>query len=725
MLDYALNISLLALGFGFVIFWHELGHFLAAKYVGIKVEQFAVGFGNALLAWRKGVGVRVGTTRPEYEKRIKEHLATKAAKDSSAELSSDTNLSTEQIDAASKELGLGETEYRLNWIPLGGYVKMLGQDDMNPNAVSADPRAYPQKSVGARMLVISAGVIMNIILAAALFMILFTMGHRVPPAVIGGLIAGSPAQRVTHVVDGKTVVRSLEVGDQILELDGTKQDDWTKVGLTAALADASEPTSIAIRHVDGKTATYLIAPEKDPVGRGGGRGFLQLGVEQPRSLQGPDPKKAKLNESEEELRALYPEDFFAIKPGDKIIGVDGQTLNPEDPKDGGINDYYKLDRAVQAAGRAGGRPVELTVQREGGAIEKIVATPRISPAFGKEPLNFAGMLPRTTVGAIQADTGTFRKRPVPAKKVLKPGDVVVRIVSANDPVNDPTFDELTKTLNRAANGGNHIEMTVLRDEQPQTVTIKEFKKVDEDRYGLGFSPGYDTAHAVVAGTLEDSPAAKAGIPSGATITSVNGTAVKNWFEIQRIIAESPLGQPLQITATKDDKPATFQLTLAESHRDAARNARYLIAPVLALVEQNMVRQAKNPLQAAWWGVTETRDFILQFYVTIRRMFDGSVSYTNLMGPLGIFSAGTQFAFKGMDWLIWFLAMISANLAVVNFLPIPVVDGGHFVFLLMEKVQGKPVSQRMQSIAQVVGLALLLGVFLLVTYQDISRMVSTY
>src|SRR3954469_21604458 len=65
----------LALGFGFVIFWHELGHFLAAKWVGIKVEQFAVGFGQAVLAWRKGVGVRVGTTRPEYERRVNEYLA--------------------------------------------------------------------------------------------------------------------------------------------------------------------------------------------------------------------------------------------------------------------------------------------------------------------------------------------------------------------------------------------------------------------------------------------------------------------------------------------------------------------------------------------------------------------------------------------------------------------------------------------------------------------------
>jgi regulator of sigma E protease len=67
-------LGLLALGFGFVIFWHELGHFLAAKWAGVKVEQFAVGFGQALLSWRKGLGWRVGSSRTEYEKRAREYL---------------------------------------------------------------------------------------------------------------------------------------------------------------------------------------------------------------------------------------------------------------------------------------------------------------------------------------------------------------------------------------------------------------------------------------------------------------------------------------------------------------------------------------------------------------------------------------------------------------------------------------------------------------------------
>src|SRR6266566_1990263 len=195
-----LAIAGLVFGFGFVVFFHELGHFLAAKWVGIKVEQFAVGFGHALLAFRKGLGWRVGSTTKEYEERVKQHLLEKGQRA--------TDLSHTQFSAVAAELGLGETEYRLNWMPLGGYVKMLGQDDLNPNAQSDDPRAYNRKSIGARMFVVSAGVIMNIILAAIFFMIVFLMGFNVPPSMVGGITTNSPAQQA-----------GLQVGDRIEYLD--------------------------------------------------------------------------------------------------------------------------------------------------------------------------------------------------------------------------------------------------------------------------------------------------------------------------------------------------------------------------------------------------------------------------------------------------------------------------------------------------------------------------
>src|SRR5881275_3246300 len=79
--EQTLNILLLVFGFGFVIFWHELGHFLAAKWAGVKVEQFAVGFGQALLSWRKGLGYSWGSTATKVEEALKRERETHAADD--------------------------------------------------------------------------------------------------------------------------------------------------------------------------------------------------------------------------------------------------------------------------------------------------------------------------------------------------------------------------------------------------------------------------------------------------------------------------------------------------------------------------------------------------------------------------------------------------------------------------------------------------------------------
>src|SRR5436190_3060220 len=102
-----LAIAALVFGFGFVVFFHELGHFLAAKWVGIRVEQFAVGFGQAILSWRKGVGVRFGNTQREYEKKLKEYVEKEEAQ---LGIKDRPNLSQEQLAHAAEKLGLGETE---------------------------------------------------------------------------------------------------------------------------------------------------------------------------------------------------------------------------------------------------------------------------------------------------------------------------------------------------------------------------------------------------------------------------------------------------------------------------------------------------------------------------------------------------------------------------------------------------------------------------------------
>ena len=305
-LAYIVSIILLALGFGFVIFWHELGHFLAAKWAGVKVEQFAVGFGTAIFSWRKGIGIRSGSTRQEYEARARAYLRTSAQGNDASLATADAVTDEQKLDAAARALGLGETEYRLNWLPLGGYVKMLGQDDLNPNVQVTDPRAYNMQSIGKRMVIVSAGVIMNVFLAAVGFCVLFLMGFNSPPAIVGTLDPGSPAQAA-----------GLEVGDRVLYVDGKYQHDFTKIFLNVALLEDGEPVTILYEKPDGTRVTKSIVPSRKGLAA---RGMLSLGIGQPYQLRGAAPDRV---DADEQLKPnmVITSEAYAILPGDTIIEV--------------------------------------------------------------------------------------------------------------------------------------------------------------------------------------------------------------------------------------------------------------------------------------------------------------------------------------------------------------------------------------------------------------------
>jgi regulator of sigma E protease len=111
----------------------------------------------------------------------------------------------------------------------------------------------------------------------------------------------------------------------------------------------------------------------------------------------------------------------------------------------------------------------------------------------------------------------------------------------------------------------------------------------------------------------------------------------------------------------------------------------------------------------------------QVFLTIDRVSRGSVGVDQLQGPVGILHTGTQVASEGFMFMLFFLALISVNLAVVNLLPIPIADGGLFLFLLYEKFRGRPPSIAFQNAAAMAGIALVAGLFLLTFYNDLARL----
>jgi regulator of sigma E protease len=677
---------LMIFGFGFVVFSHELGHFLAARWVDIRVEQFAVGFGQALCAYRKGIGWKYGSTNPAYREKAIAWLTTHEKGKAPEE------YSDEEIARAAAELGLGETEYRLNWIPLGGYVKMVGQDDLKANAEADDPRAYNRKTIGQRMIVVSAGVIMNIILAAIGFMVIFLVGFSAPAPIVGRVIPGSPAQKA-----------GVHVGDRIISLEGSRQYDFNKVSLTTALLKENRDVPMVVQRTaaDGskKDITLQIRPgrmDDDP------KGFLAIGIDKTDELRGLPVEDAKYLEKQ---GPAIP-DFDVVQPGDEIVSIGGQPV--KDAKYG----FPVLDAALQ---HSDGQPVAITVKSANGSIESRTVQPHLATPFGGK-LAIAGMEPRPVVEALVADSSAVKK--------LKPGDVIEAITVRTDIDRYPDINKVHDTTLKA--GNEDQPLTIQIERQGKSIAVADVPsktKLGEGRHGLGIQIGYDDA-PVVSQVLDSSPASKAGIPSGARIMSIDGHAVGNWFQVSRLLGSVgshvlTVQAPSLSASVPATAPAAYTMQMTAADVESLQQG-VQAACSLTLHELEELRKTSNPFEAMSWGVVETRDFILQFYVTIARMFQGSVSYANMMGPVGIVTSGAKFASRGPAWLIWFLAMISANLAVVNFLPIPIVDGGLFTFLIVEKINGRPLSPKVQAVAQVVGFALICGVFLLVTFQDIKR-----
>jgi regulator of sigma E protease len=674
MFEQTTNVLLLVFGFGFVIFWHELGHFIAAKWAGVRVEQFAVGFGQALFSWRKGMGFRWGSGAKEYEQMRDAH----------------------REGAVRHEIShIGETEYRLNWIPLGGYVKMLGQDDMNPNAQSDDPRAYNRKSIGKRMVIVSAGVIMNVILAAIGFFVLFLIGYDVAPPVVGSVLPNSPAQRA-----------GIRVGDRILSFDGKVQRDFTKIQLNVALVHEGEAVPVVVHHAGDpadKTETLTITADRQDLDTSG---FLQLGIMGSPELQGPEPRKDVIKDIDED-KPLNPPDVYAVKPGEKIVAIAGERIDPNDKQQ--LWAYWKLDKAVQTSN---GNPVTITVT-DGKTQRDVQVIPRFAQPF-KGSVNFAGLAPRAVIESISTGSSAVGK--------LQPGDIVASVTVGSDTKMHPSREELFDIIRNAGAADGKITLNVIRGDKTITVPDLTTMKVTKTRRGLGVQLINDGDHAVIGAVQDKSTADEAGVSvtdsSDVTVTKLGDEPVKSFHDIRRIMSAAKPGK-IALTINSEAGEKTIPLNLTEDDIRNAQNATYNVDTVLRPMSDP--RKTKNFLQAAGWGIEETRDLIVQFYITLQRMiFDHSVPAENMMGPLGILKAGTAFAERGTDWLIWFLAMISANLAVVNFLPIPIVDGGLFVFLIIEKFQGRPLSPKVQSIAQLVGIALIASVFIFVTYQDIMR-----
>lgn len=242
-------------------------------------------------------------------------------------------------------------------------------------------------------------------------------------------------------------------------------------------------------------------------------------------------------------------------------------------------------------------------------------------------------------------------------------------------------------------------------------------------WGLYFARGeavVDPNKVVVGMVSPDGPASQAGISEGDIIKSINGTAVATFPAMAEIISSNP-GRPIDIVWERAgaDMTASVTTTVEEGYNNQGEKLQFGRIGI----GQQVTYESIGIHTAAWTGLSragEMAGMVIKFLydvVTLR------VSAKMIGGPVFIAQMAGQTAQAGFSALLFFIALLSVNLAVLNVLPIPVLDGGHLVFLTIEKLRGSPLSMRQRTIAQQVGLVFLLLLIVWVTYNDIMRFVT--
>ncbi len=245
---------------------------------------------------------------------------------------------------------------------------------------------------------------------------------------------------------------------------------------------------------------------------------------------------------------------------------------------------------------------------------------------------------------------------------------------------------------------------------------------DPDPLGsLGIRPWRPQIAPVLAHLDPEGPAQAAGLQLGDRLLSLEGRSLDDWQQVVDVVRERP-GQRVAFRVERDGRPFELSLTLAARGEGEARTG-YLGAGVEGGEwPAEMLREVSyGPLAAVGESIKRTWSMSLMTLDSIGKMLFGELSVKNLSGPITIAKVAGASAQSGVGDFLNFLAYLSISLGVLNLLPIPVLDGGHLLFYLVEWVRGRPLSERVQAIGVQIGISLVVGLMLLALFNDISRL----
>lgn len=239
--------------------------------------------------------------------------------------------------------------------------------------------------------------------------------------------------------------------------------------------------------------------------------------------------------------------------------------------------------------------------------------------------------------------------------------------------------------------------------------------------GLGIQPWRPAVAPVIAELDEKGPAKAAGLQIGDRLISLDGQPVTDWQEVVSRVRAMPEGR-VTLGLERSGQREELALTLAAKGEGKARTG-YLGAGVAGgQWPPEMLREVSyGPAAAVGQALSRTWSMSLLTLDSLKKMVLGQLSVKNLSGPITIAKVAGASAQSGVGDFLHFLAYLSISLGVLNLLPIPVLDGGHLLFYMVEWVRGRPLSERVQAWGMQIGISLVVGVMLLALVNDLSRL----
>ena len=480
---------------------------------------------------------------------------------------------------------------------------------------------------------------------------------------------------------GRLKERGLKSGDEIIQINGKTNIDFSSIAFAAALSDKNEPINLKVKRTDGTIKDFAVAAEELP-----DTGYKGLGI-----LPAMSPEIAEVQGPER----LYEES--GLKAGDVLVAVG------EDK----IEQYWQFTTKLQKTFEPN---ISLTFQRPGQA-EPVVQTFGLdfAPALenkGQDDFvlaNIYGLVPRLKINSIGLPS---------AYEVLRVGDIIVRAADTGN----PTYKELRQIT--TAHLDKELELTVLRKDELIEVTVIPQRATD-GRAIIGIGVRLDVESPIVAATADvNELSLPPDLPRGAEIITIAGKKVRNYFNIAAVF-EAKKGKTVKITYKSVLNNGQFDFSVpAEGNFPAVRA---VLSQELPFNPLKKLYRAAGPGDAVKIGFRKTVEFIVRTYMTLKGLIVGSVSPKSLMGPVGMIAASSRIiAEREFIMYFYFMGLISACLAVMNFLPLPILDGGLVVMLIIEKIKGSPVHAKAQEWLTYAGLAIIGALFIMITYNDIIR-----